>query len=295
MNRKTLLKSLLLLVLTAAFMPAFAEKDPAENKSLLWEISGNGLQKPSYIYGTIHAICPEDFVLHDIVKLKLQAAEQLSLEVDMDDPGFLAEIQKGAVLPNGGSLKSLYSEADYQTLSAHFSSTLGIDLQRLDMLKPFLLNSMILLQLTECTPSSYEQTLMKLAQEQGKEVIGVETVQDQLTAFDKIPQEKQAAMLLEAIEQMEESRVSYRKMVKLYLAQDLDELEKLIKEEYKEEHKLYEEALFTDRNKKWIPTIERTAKEKATFFAVGAGHLPGPDGVLALLRQRGYTVKALVQ
>lgn len=95
---------------------------------------------------------------------------------------------------------------------------------------------------------------------------------------------------------MPAARASYLKMVKLYQAQDLEGLTNIMKEDMpEEEYKLYEETFLVARNMNWIPVIEREARAKPTFFAVGAGHLGGNKGVLELLRQKGYTVRPVVE
>ncbi|MBC5774162.1 TraB/GumN family protein [Pontibacter sp. KCTC 32443] len=284
---------LLLLVIVNAVVPALAqEQAPADQpKALLWEITGQGLKQPSYLFGTIHAICPENYFLSPAVKEKLSKAERLSLEVDMDAPNFMAELQQAAVLPSGTTLRSFFSEADYKLLSSHFKQTLEINLDQLERMKPFMLHSMLLSQLTECQAVSYEQSLMEIAQTQGKEVIGLETVGEQLSAIDEMPANVQAAMLTKMINNMEEARQTYRTMVKLYLQQDLSGLDALSRKEYNnEEYHLYEQAFLVNRNKRWIPVMEREARIEPTFFAVGAGHLTGENGLLELLRKRGYTV-----
>lgn len=260
-------------------------------KALLWEISGQGLTQPSYLFGTIHAICPENFVLTDAVKEKMARTERLSLEVDMDAPNFMIELQQAAVLPEGKTLRSFFSEKDYALLHGYFNKTMSLNLDQLDRMKPFMLHSMLLSQLTECTAISYEESLMKLAQQQGKEVIGLETVAEQLGAIDRMPANVQTNMLTKMISNMDDARNTYQKMVKLYVQQDLAGLESLSREEYSDEdYHVYEEIFLVNRNKRWIPVMEREARIQPTFFAVGAGHLTGENGLLELLRQRGYTV-----
>ncbi|NDK56081.1 TraB/GumN family protein [Pontibacter fetidus] len=282
---------LVLLLALCITLPSLAQAPAEQPKALLWEISGKGLKQPSYLLGTIHAICPENFNLTDKVKSRLEKSERLSLEVDMDAPNFMVELQQAALLPKGSTLRGFFSEKDYALLANHFKKTMEIDLQQLDRMKPFMLHSMLLSQLTECQAVSYEQSLMELAQKQGKEVIGLETVSEQLSAIDQMPAEVQTSMLTHMVGNMEEARQNYRNMVQLYLQQDLAGLDKLSREDYNsEEYQVYEQAFLVGRNKRWIPVMEREAHIQPTFFAVGAGHLTGKDGLLELLRSKGYTV-----
>jgi uncharacterized protein len=265
-------------------------------QTLLWEVSGNGLKSPSYIFGTIHALCPSDFKLSKAVKKRLELAEQLSLEVDMDAPNFMAELIQSASLPAGSTLSSMFTADDYSLLEKHLASTMQLDLKMFENMKPFMLQSILLSQLTECKAISYEQRLMEMAHAQGKEVVGVETIKEQLAAMDKLPQQMQTAMLVKTARDLAKARASYQEMVKLYLAQNLDGLIEIMQEDLSpNEHKLYQSIFLIDRNKRWIPAIEREAKAKPTFFAFGAGHLAGKNGVLELLRQKGYTVNPIME
>ncbi|HEY4650707.1 MAG TPA: TraB/GumN family protein [Pontibacter sp.] len=283
---------LLLLFVAAHTLPAFAQLAAPLPKTLLWRVSGKDLKQPSYLFGTIHAICPENFMLPDAVKEKMAQTERLSLEVDMDAPNFMVELQQAAVLPEGTKLRSFFSEEEYSTLHGYFKNAMGINLDQLDRMKPFMLHSMLLSQLTECQAISYEESLMKMAQQQGKEVIGLETVTEQLSAIDEMPANVQTSMLTKMIHNMEGARKTYRSMVKLYLQQDLAGLEALSREEYDDEdYHLYEQAFLINRNKRWIPVMEREARIQPTFFAVGAGHLTGENGLLQLLKKQGYTVE----
>lgn len=261
-------------------------------KALLWEVSGKGLKQPSYLFGTIHAVCQDEFTIPEAVKARLQKTEQLSLEIDMDAPDFMAVMQQSLILPSGGSLKSFFTDEEYKVLSDYFANTIGIPLQQVDMLKPLTLYSMLLSQLAECQTVMLEQQLLEMAHAQGKEVIGVETVKEQIAALEQIPPQLQVSMLMETVQEMDKAKENYREMVALYLDQDLQGLYDLAKDDFSaEEYEAYEAAFLTGRNKRWIPVIEREAKDKPTFFAVGAGHLAGKNGLLALLRKQGYTVK----
>ncbi|WP_299822613.1 TraB/GumN family protein [uncultured Pontibacter sp.] len=276
-------------------MPAFSIAGGSSNPhTLLWEISGNGLKSPSYVFGTIHALCPEEFKVPELVQNKLAQTEQLSLEVDMDAPNFMAELMQSATLPAGKTLSTILKADDYKLLATHLANTMQLDLKLFDNMKPFMLQSLLLSQLTDCKAVSYEQRLVEMAHAQGKEVIGVETIKEQLAAMDNLPQQIQTDMLVKTVKDMPAAKASYRQMVKLYLAQDLQGLTEIMKEDMAEdEYKLYEKNFLTARNIRWIPVIEREARAKPTFFAVGAGHLSGSEGVLELLRKKGYTIRPI--
>lgn len=294
---KTTLKLLLaLLMAVGQTWPTMANGNDQTQNALLWQISGKGLKKPSYLYGTIHAICPEQLVISQLLKDKVGQTEQLTLELDMDDPNMMGQFMASAKLPEGQSLKALFSEGQYKLLAAYFADNFGVDLAYLDSMKPFILQTMILSKLTDCTPESYEQKLMDIAHGNQREVIGLETVQQQMHAVDQLPDTMYADMLVRMVNDIAQSKADYRKMVDLYLAQDLTGLDSLMKKSYKEEeYKKFEEVLLAQRNQAWIPVMEKMAKAKPTFFAVGAAHLSGQNGVIALLRKQGYKVTPVVK
>ena len=276
---------------------AFAYRNPVSpaklEKALLWQISGKGLAKPSYLYGTIHVICPTDMIMTEKMQATLKSTEQLSLEIDMDEPNMMVAMMQAITMKDGATLKSLLSEDEYQKVSAYFQEQLKMDLTMVQNWKPIMVTSLLYTKVADCTPQSYEATFMKMAKEQGKEVIGVETIAEQMAVFDKIPYKKQAEMLLEGITDMDKSKKEFDQMITAYKQQDLDGFQKLFKESSQGLDK-YADILLVQRNKNWIPVIEREANEKPTFFAVGAGHLGGEQGVIQLLRQQGYTVKPAI-
>jgi len=119
--------------------------------------------------------------------------------------------------------------------------------------------------------------------------LGLETVEDQIAAFDAIPLEEQVAYLVESIREYDATVQEVQDMISDYQAQDISSLYQMINESMAEMEG-GEDALLTDRNLRWIPQMEQMAKDKPTFFAVGAGHLGGPQGVIKLLQEAGYQV-----
>ncbi|MBC7408697.1 MAG: TraB/GumN family protein [Arcicella sp.] len=264
-----------------------------EEKSLLYEISGNGISKPSYLYGTIHIICKDDFVMTEATKQKFSEAQQVYLELDMDDPKMMPEMMKSMYMTDGTTLKTLISEADYQKVSQFFKDSLKTNIGMLDKMKPFVLSSMTIPKLIACPSQSYEETFLKMAQKDNKEVLGLETVEEQFDALDKMGMKKQAdLMLVKMIENWNDGKQELKQLIKDYKNQDVEAMyEDMTKSKTMDTQ--FEEDLLVSRNKNWISKIQKIIKEKSTFFAVGAGHLGGKKGVITLLRNEGFTVKAV--
>lgn len=264
---------------------------PAEN-SLLWEISGRGLAKPSYLFGTIHLICPTDFSLSDSLKSTLSRTQQVALEMDMDDPGMMAGMMKTMNMTAGNELKKLVTQQEYERLDRFFKDSVHVGLAMFERAKPFVLMGPLFNTVLDCQPQSYEMALVELAGKQKTEVIGIETLEEQMAIFDTIPYKDQAKMLLNLIDSLSSARKEFKTLIALYKAQNINELYGMtLKSEFGMEGN--EEVMLFARNRKWIPRIRRIASAKPTFFAVGAAHLGGEKGVIALLRKEGFRVTAV--
>lgn len=281
---------LLLLVFCVLSVVSWAQV-PAEN-SLLWEISGRGLAKPSYLFGTIHLICPTDFSLSDSLKSTLSRTQQVALEMDMDDPGMMAGMMKTMNMTAGNELKKLVTQQEYERLDRFFKDSVHVGLAMFERAKPFVLMGPLFNTVLDCQPQSYEMALVELAGKQKTEVIGIETLEEQMAIFDTIPYKDQAKMLLNLIDSLPSARKEFKTLIALYKAQNINELYGMtLKSEFGMEGN--EEVMLFARNRKWIPRIRRIASAKPTFFAVGAAHLGGEKGVIALLRKEGFQVKAV--
>jgi uncharacterized protein len=266
----------------------------SNDKSLLWEISGNGLSAPSYLYGTIHLVCPADFAMSENLKAKFGAAQQIVMELDMDDPALMMKMMQTTYMKDGKKLKNLLNEADYALLSAYMKDSLGMGIGFVETMKPFVAMSLFYTKLLKCAPQSYEMVMAQMAKSANKEVLGLETIESQMAVFDKIPYETQAKMLVQTAKNSKEMANEFMGLVALYKKQDVDALEKMT-DESSFDFEGYENEILYDRNAAWIAEIEKFSRQKSTFFAVGAAHLGGAKGVLALLRQKGFEVKAIKQ
>jgi len=142
---------------------------------------------------------------------------------------------------------------------------------------------------------SYEMELNTLAEESGKEVSGLETIEFQLSVFDSIPYEAQADMLIETIKAGDTEDDTFQQMISMYRNQDISRMVTFMSEAEEGGIDGYEDVLLYTRNKNWIPVMAEKMKEAQTFFAVGAGHLGGQKGVIELLKKQGYKLTPLSQ
>ncbi len=280
---------------TAKKTTTTAKKDngPAIENALLWTVSGKDLQSPSYIYGTIHMICKEDFLFSNTLHEKFSESKQIYLEIDMDDPSMLMKMATLAMMKDK-SLKDLMSAPDYEFISKYVKDSLGMPMMMINRLKPIALMSLLYTRMLPCEANeSYEQKFVEMAKASKKEIKGLETIETQMAVFDKIPDSTEAKMILEMIRTMPEQRKQLTEMIDSYKKEDLGKLSNQMSES--PEWKGFEDILLVNRNQSWISPIELAMKQGSQMFAVGAGHLPGKDGLINLLRQAGYTVTPVKQ
>ena len=284
------MKKILLLSLVLFSCLATAQV-PTEN-SLLWEIKAAGESKPSYLFGTIHLICPADFSLSDSLKSAVTKTEQVALEIDMDDPAMMATMMKTMNMKEGNTLSKLISESEYAKLAKFYKDSVGVGIAMFEKAKPFVLMGPLFNSVLACQPQSYEMSLVELAGKQKSEVIGLETLEEQMAIFDTIPYKDQVKMLLTLIDSLPQARREFKELISLYKTENINELYQMtLKSEFGMESN--QDIMLFDRNKKWIARIQKLIADKPTLFAVGAAHLGGEKGVIALLRKEGYRVRPI--
>lgn len=280
-------KAAILQSLFISFIITATAQIPTE-KTLLWTISGKGITKPSYLFGTIHLMCSDQMKMPEVVKEKFLTVTKLFLEIDMDDPNMMKEMMAGLQMKNAVTLEQLMGNK-FDSVNAIFKSTTGMPLKMLNTAKPLLIMSMIYPALLGCTPISWESILEKMAKEKGIEIKGLETLQDQLNVFEKIPYQLQSDMLVKMLLNIDSSKNEFQQMLEFYKKKDINQLNILTTKE--EDFGQYHDILLNNRNHNWIPVIGEQSKKGPTFFAFGAGHLGGEMGIINLLRKAGFTVQ----
>ena len=284
----------ILSLLVATTLSVFSITAQELENSTLWKIEGNGLENPSYLFGTIHITC--DATLEGDVKKALDETTQIVMELDMDDPSMQMKMMKGMYLKNGKTLKDFVSEEDYKTIDSLFINNMGMSVKMMENVKPFFLSSMFYPKMLDCPMQSFELELTKIAKEQKEEIYGLETIEEQIKVFDDIPLEDQYADLIRMAENnLEDDKDIFAKMLKVYKEENITALLDMMDDDKNKTVSNHQDKLLNERNENWISKIGEYAKDQPTFFGVGAGHLAGDNGVINLLRDAGYTVTAIVE
>lgn len=279
-------------IVTTMLIIGFVANAQKLDNSLLWKISGNGLEKPSYLYGTMHAVCETN--IDDKVTKAFDETNQLYLEVDMDDPNLQASMMGGLMMKDGVTITSLITEEEAKKLDAFLQKNIGFSLKMINTFKPFSISSMYIPKLLDCPMKAVDTELMNISIAQNEEVFGLETIEDQMAVFDKIPYDVQIEELLKSAEtDLKKDKEEMKKMLTIYKSEDIEAMLAFTKESENKLASDFEEELLINRNQNWIPIISKVAKEKPTFFGVGVGHLAGDKGVIKLLRKKGFKVEAV--
>lgn len=293
MIKKVLL--LLLVINTIGVQPIKAQT----NNSLLWEISGNGLKKSSYLYGTFHVRDKRVFQFDKVVLKKLKSCEVVTGELDMDMGAMMLTLFKNInkmFLPSGTKLKDLYdNDEDYEIVKNYIKDKLGIMSGMADSLQPIITSSM--LEEGEAGfGNDYKYVLddyfQKLGKMKGKEVKGLETIDEQLNALSNISQNEQAEMLLATCTKKEDDeQFSSIDMIELYCNQNITALDSLINGTGGAQ---FSEELLFKRNQTMATRIDELIKTKTCFNTFGAAHLGGKLGIINLLSEMGYQVTPII-
>lgn len=293
MNFRSLL-SLLLVGLVGA--PSLSAQSLPN--ALLWKVTGPGISEPSYVMGTIHMIGSDDYFFSPEMEQAFDNTKRLALEIDlneMQNMGAMFSLMNKMFMANGQKLKDLVTAEEYEVVKSKFSQ-MGLPMMFLDRVKPMFLQSMVggpgggQGGLQSGAVKSYEMELNQKAQDQEKKVLGLETIEFQMSIFDSIPYKTQAKMLVESLKS--DSLIGgddFAEMAKLYKNEEIEKLAALINADTTGIGN-YATILLVNRNKAWIPRMKELMKEQPTFFAVGAGHLAGEHGVIPLLKKAGYTL-----
>lgn len=282
------------------------------NAQLLYKISGKDIKKPSYIVGTFH-VAPASFV-DSIPGLRaaMDESEQVCGELEMKDmmsPEGIKRMMDAMMLEDGKTLKDIFTADEMNRLNAYLRGLLTIDLtnpmleQQMGKMSPAALaQQMTVLTYIKKNPGVNLQDLIdnsfqKYAQEKQKPIIGLETLDFQInTLFKGKTIERQKELLLCIVDNPKYNEQMLDEMSKAYFALDINKLKELMDE--KENNQCdstpaENDAIFGKRNRDWLTKMPAIMSAKSTLFHVGAGHLPGDEGVLKLLTNAGYTVEAV--
>lgn len=268
-----------------------------------YSISGNGLKKTSYLFGT-HHLAPLKVFNENLQAVDaFQQSNQVVGEVDMtiDQMELAMKMQPFMIAPPDSVLSKILTAEEYDKASKAFteySPQPGMTLQMLDMLKPAAVSQLVLVPLMTKYIPNYNPTeqldtyFLTQGKTQGKTIIALETPEFQADVlFNSTPLKSQAQELLEALTEPEMVIDEMKTINDAYFSQDMNKMYQISKE--MESDPVYFDSLLKDRNLAWIEKLPEIMKTESTFIAVGCLHLVGEFGLINLLREAGYEVEPI--
>lgn len=255
-------------------------------QSLLWKVSAKELAGDAYIFGTMHVKDQRAFQNQELVHNAINACDTFATEFNLDEaqtlmtPDFI-------YIPENQKISKLIPEKKYNKLRKHLLKCTGLDILMVDRFKPLLITNMLAEKvLATDMPFALDQALWTYAKEQSKTMLGIETQEEQIAVLAKISIDEQLKGLLSIGINFKRFRKQLLNMTALYEQQDIQQLYKSAKKSAKGLKK----RLVYNRNVIMADRIADLAKQQSICCAIGAGHLAGKNGVLRLLKLKGFKV-----
>ncbi|MBE7177372.1 MAG: TraB/GumN family protein [Mucilaginibacter polytrichastri] len=282
-----------LLLLTAGPLSALSQTQPkAGDRSLLWEISGKNLAQPSYLFGTYHYAGKQLLDSMPQVKTHFDRCKTVVGELVID--GSLSTRMAFSMLLRGGTLKNLFTAKEYSLVDGYVREISEMELEQMNTLKPAAVQMILSGYISPSTVSdenpALDQFFQDQARKEGKKVIGLETAAEQIDLLLNAPVERQKFHLLYMVRNKIKLKGELARLYRLYRQQDVQAIGRMM---YAKGEFLDNEidVLLVQRNRRWAEQLPPIMQAQPAFIAVGAGHLGGPDGLITMLRKKGYVLK----
>jgi uncharacterized protein YbaP (TraB family) len=263
-------------------------------KTLLWRISGQGLKKPSYLFGTMHLNDKRLFRFSDSVYAAIEKSDGLAIEVNPDEMGVYYVNKMFDELENKKKLQDLLSEEEFdhyrEGLSKKFKKPAGeittdeIVQERNRWMSDFMAKGEM--------PTFVDAYLYNIARRQGKWLGGIEDLSDQVGLMEDMVDKSDLDYLLvdnkKKINKTGKSMIE--EMIETYAREDLDRINNISNQGSAD----FKDQLLIRRNVKMARRIDSLVNIRTMFLAIGAAHLPGDSGVIDLLTRRGFKVEPVM-
>ena len=281
--------------IAAALVAVSLEAAPARN--FLWKATAKS-GGTMYLVGSVHLLPKDSYPLNPALEAAFKESDLLVEEADLGEMGVgaqMAFLSRG-MLPSSTPLDKVLSPATYALLTKR-AAEIGVPVEPLKLLKPWMVAQM--LEVMQWQKAGFDPELgldkhfYDLAQGAGKSVQGLETLDFQMSLFDGMTLAEQDHLLAETLKEIDTEQANMAKLMDAWKAGDAPTVERIVLSALRQEPQLYQ-RLLVDRNKAWIPKLEALfARKGRTFVVVGAAHLVGPDGLISLLRAKGYSVEQM--
>ena len=294
-NKKHIIASIVCVVWTSVNLLGSVYELAAAEKRSLWKVQSKS--NTVYIMGSIHYLKPQNYPLDPALEDAFKAAKKLVLEIDLEsagkEQGQKLMLMKG-LYTDGRTLKGVVSAETYLLAEKEFKG-LGLDIRVFNQFKPWFVAltvaAMELQRLGFDANRGIDRHFYQKAKKENKEIIGLETFEYQMDLFDGMAERTQEMMLLQTLKDIRSIEGAVGAIVQAWASGDMKTLESLLLQSLKEYPDVYQ-RLILDRNRAWLPKIESYLAQKENYLVVvGAGHMAGKDGVIEMLKTKGYSVE----
>ncbi len=259
----------------------------SKKNTLLWKIINRSTLVESYIYGTVHLRDDKVYFLLDELKALIEKCDVFIAEYKLDDAGN-PEIMNMLHIPDGKHIRDLIPEKKYIKLRKQIFKSFKLDLDMIGYFKPMVIENILTEMIfDEDYEFPMDIVLWNYAKESGKEMLGAESTDGQIEIMRKLSVGQQMKSLISIGRNPAKFRKKIKKIIEYYRDQNIKELHKKALKSLGK----FKKILVYDRNIRIVDTIDKYAKNKKVFAAIGAGHLYGEKGILRLLKQKGYKIK----
>jgi len=295
MNRRT--RQLLVVACVAVWVATLGHVDAA-TRNFLWKASGTqgGVV---YLVGSVHMLTKDYYPLSPALDSAFKDSDLLVEEADLAEmlsAGAQLQMLTRGMLPSSQSLDKVVSASTFALLKKRVEG-LGLPVEALLRFKPWMLA--MTLEALEWQKAGFDPELgldkhfYDRAQTDGKTVQGLETLDYQVSRFDEMSMDQQDKMLANTLKDLDTEMGNVNKLADAWQAGDAQAVERIVLQDLKQDPLMYQ-RLLVERNRNWLPKLEALFGRRGhAFVVVGAAHLIGPDGLLAMLRAKGYSVEQL--
>ncbi|EEI91270.1 GumN protein [Sphingobacterium spiritivorum ATCC 33300] len=282
------MKNLVAFIAVVCFLinSAFAQTSSVKEKSLLWKIEGKDLKAPSYLFGTVHMLARKNFEMSAKATDAMDKTSRVYLEINMAAPNLAEESQK--YMMSHKTISSQIKPEEIALVDEVLGKKLGLTLAQVDKVKPMFLIAMIMQKSFTEPMASFEEEIIKHTKQQGKTIEGLSSIEEQYSFADKIFETSDFPSYLKSMDEFDiQSILSH--IYQLYKDENIAGMDELLLKYTSSNPETYRQLLPV-RNRLWADRMPALMNETPTFFAIGSAHLSGEEGVINLLRQKGYTV-----
>jgi uncharacterized protein YbaP (TraB family) len=269
----------------------------ADTRNFGWKVTGR--DSTVYLVGSVHLLTKDFYPLHAALESAYKDSDLLVEEVDiaeMTGPGAqITMLQKG-MQPSSTPIDKVLSPATFALLQKK-ATELNLPIDALKQFKPWMIA--LTIEAMQWQKAGFDPQygldmhFYEQAKNDSKAVQGLETVEYQIARFDEMPPEMQDHLLSETLKEMDTEQQSMAKLIEAWRIGDAPAVERIVLKDLQQEPQLYQ-RLLVERNKNWMPKLEALfARRSRALVVVGAAHLVGPDGLLAMLKAKGYKVEQL--